>query len=250
MPRVLPQLSGAEHERAQLRDSRMRACLGRNSGGNFGAAYHRCRRGCRAVLRSCQLLPRTPAGTADARRRRVCGFSRSRQRLGRSLLFFWREIIIGCSSIATRHRTTTSGVEEKFPDSPDADPAQWRVAWTAVLKRQPAMRQLLEEHLRRFPGSQYTPDALYWLGRLAEEAQNTALARSLLPEIGRTLSRTTISRYLASDAPSRPRPGAGSGIRSSSSRCTSSDLDHPARVGRAQARCGDPRPRCEAQGAG
>ncbi len=69
-------------------------------------------------------------------------------------------------------------VEEKFPDSPDADSAHWRVTWTAVLERQAGDAQLLQEHLRRFPGSQYTPDALYWLGRLAEEAQTPALARS------------------------------------------------------------------------
>ena len=59
---------------------------------------------------------------------------------------------------------------EQFPSSPDAANAQWRVAWTAVLKRAPEGAELLQEHLRRFPGSAYTPDALYWLGRLAEEA--------------------------------------------------------------------------------
>jgi peptidoglycan lytic transglycosylase len=74
-------------------------------------------------------------------------------------------------------------VEEKFPDSADADPAHWRVAWTAVLKRQPGSAQLLEEHLRRFPGSQFTPDALYWLGRLAEEGQNPARARSFYQKL-------------------------------------------------------------------
>jgi soluble lytic murein transglycosylase len=37
---------------------------------------------------------------------------------------------------------------------------------------------LLTEYLRRFPGSQFTPDALYWSGRLAEEANNPALARA------------------------------------------------------------------------
>lgn len=68
-------------------------------------------------------------------------------------------------------------VEEQFPDSADADNAHWRVAWTAVLKRDPDGANLLQEHLRRFPGSQYTPDTLYWLGRLAEEAKTPAVAR-------------------------------------------------------------------------
>ncbi len=68
-------------------------------------------------------------------------------------------------------------VEEQFPDSADADNAHWRVTWTAVLKRDPDGAKLLQEHLRRFPGSQFTPDALYWLGRLAEEAKTPAVAR-------------------------------------------------------------------------
>jgi soluble lytic murein transglycosylase len=67
---------------------------------------------------------------------------------------------------------------ENFPTSPDAAPSQWRMAWVEVLKRQPDAPGLLAQHLRQFPGSQFTPDALYWLGRLAEEAGNSALARS------------------------------------------------------------------------
>jgi len=69
-------------------------------------------------------------------------------------------------------------IADNYPASPDATSAQWRVAWTAVLKRQPACADLLKEHLRRFPGSPYTADALFWLGRLAEEAQQPDLARS------------------------------------------------------------------------
>jgi peptidoglycan lytic transglycosylase len=68
--------------------------------------------------------------------------------------------------------------EQQFPTSVHAAPAQWRVAWTAVLKRAPNASDLLTEHLRRFPGSAFTPDALYWLGRLAEEANNNDLART------------------------------------------------------------------------
>jgi len=69
-------------------------------------------------------------------------------------------------------------IADNYPAAPDATSAQWRVAWTAVLKRQPDCADLLKEHLRRFPGSPYTSDALYWLGRLAEESKEPALARS------------------------------------------------------------------------
>jgi soluble lytic murein transglycosylase len=69
-------------------------------------------------------------------------------------------------------------LEENFPTSPNATSAQWRVAWAAVLKRQPEAAKMLQDHLQRFPGSPYTPDALYWLGRLAEEAGVAPLARA------------------------------------------------------------------------
>jgi len=65
-----------------------------------------------------------------------------------------------------------------FPTAADALPAQWRVTWAAVLKRQPNATADLAEHLRHFPGSQFSPDAVYWLGRLSEEAGNSALART------------------------------------------------------------------------
>jgi soluble lytic murein transglycosylase len=69
-------------------------------------------------------------------------------------------------------------LSDNFPTSTEALPSQWRVAWTAVLKREPEAAADLAEHLRHFPGSQFTPDALYWLGRLAEESHNEGLARS------------------------------------------------------------------------
>jgi soluble lytic murein transglycosylase len=68
-------------------------------------------------------------------------------------------------------------VADNFPMMADAKPSHWRVGWVAVLKRQPNASDLLTEHLRRFPGSQFSSDALYWLGRLAEEAGDPALAR-------------------------------------------------------------------------
>lgn len=67
---------------------------------------------------------------------------------------------------------------EQFPDAPDATNAQWRVAWTDVLKRAPEAADELQQHLRRFPNSPYTADALYFLGRLAEDGGVPGLARS------------------------------------------------------------------------
>lgn len=75
--------------------------------------------------------------------------------------------------------------EQQFPRSVHAVPAQWRVAWTAVLKRDPKATDLLTEQLRRFPGSEFTPDALYWLGRLAEEAHNNDLGRAYYAKLAK-----------------------------------------------------------------
>jgi soluble lytic murein transglycosylase len=69
-------------------------------------------------------------------------------------------------------------VVQGFPDASDAPTAQWRVAWTETLTRQPDAAELLEAHLRSYPNSPYTADALYWLGRLAEQAGAQPLARS------------------------------------------------------------------------
>jgi soluble lytic murein transglycosylase len=69
-------------------------------------------------------------------------------------------------------------LSDNFPTATDATPAQWRVAWAATLKRQADASELLIDHLRRFSGSPFAPDALYWLGRLAEESDNPPLARA------------------------------------------------------------------------
>jgi soluble lytic murein transglycosylase len=88
-----------------------------------------------------------------------------------------------------------------FPSSPNADSALWRVAWTAVLKRDPDAATKLEDHLKRFPDSQYTPDTLYWLGRLSEEAKEPARARGFYAKLESRFSQT----YFANVAAARMR---------------------------------------------
>ena len=67
---------------------------------------------------------------------------------------------------------------QSFPTSSDANTADWRAVWASVVKRDAGAANLLSQHLYRFPGSPYTSDALYWLGRLAEEGENAPLARA------------------------------------------------------------------------
>jgi soluble lytic murein transglycosylase len=79
---------------------------------------------------------------------------------------------------------------KQFPSSQYADSALWRVAWTAVLERGPDAAKQLEVHLKLFPDSQYTPDTLYWLGRLAEEAKERARARAFYEKLERRFAQT------------------------------------------------------------
>ncbi|MGA8035570.1 MAG: transglycosylase SLT domain-containing protein [Candidatus Acidiferrales bacterium] len=86
--------------------------------------------------------------------------------------YFWVEL--------DRDRAATyyKRLVDSFPSSVDANNADWRVVWASIIKRQPDAADLAVKHLYRFPASPYTSDALYWLGRLAEESDNVALARA------------------------------------------------------------------------
>ncbi len=69
-------------------------------------------------------------------------------------------------------------VYETFPDQPTAASSHWRVAWTAYIRRRREARELLREHLQRYPGHPSASAALYYLGRLAESDADYAAARS------------------------------------------------------------------------
>ena len=67
---------------------------------------------------------------------------------------------------------------EASPEGRYAPVASWRVAWISYLDRKPEAADLLEDYVRRFPASNYIPDALYWLGRANERSGNPEHARS------------------------------------------------------------------------
>ena len=174
---LLPQLSGTDLERAQMR---ILAC-----GLSLGAAP--------SELEALQI---TDPDVNAERFLSLAQFYRSSQQETQMVAAIesaasrapgskWTEqaLFLGGNYYWTLlNRDAASGfykrVEENFPASIDALAAHWRVTWTAVLERRDNAAAMLIEHLNRFPGSEYTPDAVYWLGRLAEEANNTILARS------------------------------------------------------------------------
>ena len=72
---------------------------------------------------------------------------------------------------------------DSFPQSPQAATCHWRVVWSHYIRRRGDAAELLREHLRRFPSADSASAALYFLGRLAEDAHDTGAARTYYNEI-------------------------------------------------------------------
>jgi soluble lytic murein transglycosylase len=66
---------------------------------------------------------------------------------------------------------------EAFPDGKNSFNAEWRIAWVTYLNRQADSDARLTAFLLKYPASANAVDALYWLGRNAERAGNSATAR-------------------------------------------------------------------------
>jgi soluble lytic murein transglycosylase len=71
---------------------------------------------------------------------------------------------------------------ESFPAESQAAYCQWKVAWSAYLRRRPEAAEALRTHLRDYPGSEKADTALYFLGRLAETARNLETAKAYYTE--------------------------------------------------------------------
>jgi soluble lytic murein transglycosylase len=71
------------------------------------------------------------------------------------------------------------------PAGANAAVAQWRIVWTGYMARND-VRDQIEQYLRQYPNSPYVVDALYFLGRANERAGNLPHARSIyLAEVER-----------------------------------------------------------------
>ena len=69
-------------------------------------------------------------------------------------------------------------VDEAFPDQTMAATSHWRVTWAAYIRRKRDARDLMREHVRRYPSHPSASDALYFLGRLAEADADYSAART------------------------------------------------------------------------
>jgi soluble lytic murein transglycosylase len=74
---------------------------------------------------------------------------------------------------------------ESFPKEARAAGCHWKVTWAHYLRRKDDARDLLREHVRLFPNSDESSAALYFLGRLAEGADDPSAARAYYSEIVR-----------------------------------------------------------------
>src|SRR5277367_1279801 len=203
--RLLPELSGADRERAQLRILECGVALGGGIGEISALSiadpdvdaerYYTIANYYRDRPSESQMIA---AVESAVRRSPASRWSESALFLAGN--YYWVQL--------DRDRAAAyyKQLSDNFPSAADALPAQWRLTWAAILKRQPEAAADLADHLRRFPGSQFSPDALYWLGRLSEEAGNSALARAYYAKL---LERFP-QNYFATTAVKRLRAlGAG-----------------------------------------
>jgi soluble lytic murein transglycosylase len=88
---------------------------------------------------------------------------------------------------------------ETFPKDPQAAVCHWKVVWGHYLRRRDDAGDLLRAHLRLFPAAESASAALYFLGRMAEDARDAGAARVYFDEVAREYP----NQYYASQARER-----------------------------------------------
>ncbi len=71
-----------------------------------------------------------------------------------------------------------SACYQSFPSEPQAAQCHWKVTWNAYFNRRSEARELLREHILKFPGSDHASAALYYLGRNAESHSEPDAAKA------------------------------------------------------------------------
>lgn len=111
---------------------------------------------------------------------------------------------------------------ESFPKDVLAAGCHWKVTWGHYMRRQADAADMMRAHLRMFPGSEYAPGALYFLGRLSDPAgarayydeivreypnyYYTVLARDRVKEIAAGPESPKVNEFLRGiDFPQRSR---------------------------------------------
>jgi soluble lytic murein transglycosylase len=72
---------------------------------------------------------------------------------------------------------------ESFGNDPQSEYCHWKITWRFYLNRRPDAAEMLRTHLLNFPGSERDSAALYYLGRLAQDAKDYNSAKAYYSEI-------------------------------------------------------------------
>ncbi len=72
---------------------------------------------------------------------------------------------------------------ESFPGDSSAALCQWRVVWAAWLDHSPKRVELLKQQIEKFPADTHVSDAMFFLGRAAEQDSDLAAARTYYEQL-------------------------------------------------------------------
>jgi soluble lytic murein transglycosylase len=178
----IDQLAGAERERALLRVAQCRVALGAGPDAFTGLSFTdpdvdaERLYSLSQVYRSQKREPEMLAAIEQTVSRSPQG-RWAEQALFAAGNYYWVQLDL--DRAGQYYRRAVEGI----PNGSLAPIAQWRLVWQAYRERRPQAATLLEEYVGRYPGSSFLPDALYWLGRIAERAGTLPLARAYFTKL-------------------------------------------------------------------
>jgi soluble lytic murein transglycosylase len=74
---------------------------------------------------------------------------------------------------------------QAFPKDPRAAYCHWKIAWLNYLRNRESSARWFEEHIEKYPESEKTAAALYFLGRIHESKREPQISRALYEAAGR-----------------------------------------------------------------
>lgn len=108
-----------------------------------------------------------------------------------------------------RARSYFERLLQQIPETEWAVESHWRLAWIAYLEQDWARAaRTMEGHLRRFPGSRFTPQVLYWRARIAERSGEGSVATRLSELLRVHFPRHYLGQQVSQVARARDRGGA------------------------------------------
>jgi soluble lytic murein transglycosylase len=112
-------------------------------------------------------------------------------------------------------------------DGPSADYCHWKVAWSEYIGRRDNAAAMLREHVSRFPASDRTGAALYFLGRLAEGSNDAGAAKAYYAEVA---ARYPFSYYWGLAAGRLAQPALRRAAESAAARAFLNGVSWPERT--------------------